>query len=146
MSSVATKVKVTRLLVLHMKSSYRRAPLLDYEMFDIAVEDEASYTLAIPNEFSAKQMLGGPQVRSSAIQNIKKADVNEVHYVQVFSCVDGKTYWHFDVYVYAEMDEGSDQEHYIEYWSAEISKRAMQELKDQNQMLKQMYKEIEAIS
>ncbi len=129
------KLKVSKILVMHLKSTFKRSPLLEYHVFNVALDDELSYTLALSEG-----------IVHATEQVIKKTDVNETKYVQVFSNVDGKTYWHFDVYVYAEIDEGSTVESFMEFWAEELKNRAMTELKDQNQMLKEMHKGIESIA
>lgn len=129
------KLKVSKILVMHLKSTFRRQPLLEYDIYDVAFEDETTYTLA-----HKSNMYHG------TVQIVKKEEVNEVRYIQVFSQVDSRTYWHFNLYVYAELDEGATAESFIEFWSDELKQRAMKELKEQNQMLKDMHKGIETIS
>lgn len=126
--------KVTKILFMHLKNTFKKSPAIHYEVHDVALEDDLSYTLALK-----------PDVHSSSTQVIAKADVNEVKYVQMYSHVDGRTYWHFDVYVFAEMDQGSQLNGFIEFWTGEIKQRAMTELREQNRNLKDLYKGIESL-
>lgn len=136
MTTQGPKLKVSKMLVMHLKSTFKMAPILEYDVFNIALEDELSYTLALNDK----------RVHHAQAQVIRKQDANEVRYVQVFSCVDSRSYWHFDVYVYAEIDNGSTVESFMEFWAEELKQRAMLELKDQNQMLKEMHKGIESMT
>lgn len=136
MTTQDPKLKVSKILVMHLKSTFKMAPILEYDVFNVALEDELSYTLALNDK----------RVHHAQAQVIRKQDVNEIRYVQVFSCVDSRSYWHFNVYVYAEIDEGSTVESFMEFWAEELKQRAMLELKDQNQMLKEMHKGIESMT
>lgn len=128
------QVKVTSILIVHLKSNFRGQPYVEYESHTIALEDDLSYTLAL-----------GATINQSRTQVVKKSETNEVHYTQVYSNVDGKTYWHFDIFVYSEISDGQSMDGFLKYWSDELKIRAMEELKNQNQMLKDMYKGIESI-
>lgn len=128
-----TKAAITRLLVIHLKSGFRRLPVLEFAVTPIVLEDELSYTLQL-----------NPGVHNAGAQVVAKADVNEIRYVQVYSNIDGESYTHLDVYVYAELDENSNPEEFLEFWSEEIKQRAMLELTAQRDMVKDMYRSIES--
>lgn len=126
--------KVAKILIIHLKATFKGQPFVNTEVHNVALEDELSYTLAI-----------GPLTNLATKQVIKKSETNEIKYIQVYSNTDGKTYWYFDTYVYAEVQESQSVEDFQKYWINEIQLRAMEELKAQNQMIKGMHRGIESL-
>lgn len=120
----------TKIMLINLKNGLSKEPYITTEICEVKSEDSLVYLMTV----------GGKE------QTVLKSDTNEVKFVEVYSMVDGKSYWLVDAYVYTEIDVTKPRQQFTDYWVEELKKRIMEELKAKNALIKNLYNTISQVT